>query len=262
MAVLPLALCPDRLTLYERALQECFKGHRSGGQRIAPVYDLTSPLNSSWTDSSAYRLLLAESPEREILKLFSQAKEGKQMSKAFRIGNFSGYEADRWSALRDVLTGDPVDVVFGDYLAEITLASLVTRLDKDASRGYVAKFFEQFKDCFDILRSRGTRIVTNAGGFDPRALAEDIHEFAASRGTELSVAYVLGDNLLDRFPDLVASGYTFTNMDTGKEIEGADTIKPISVNAYLGGWGIAKALAEGAQVVKLPLDRGHLETGT
>ncbi|GAA3070300.1 DUF1446 domain-containing protein [Pseudonocardia yunnanensis] len=151
--------------------------------------------------------------------------------------------------MADVLSGDPLDVAFGDYLAEITLASLVTRLDKDASRGYVARFFEQFKDSFDAVVSSGTRIVTNAGGFNPQALAEDIHEYASGRGVELSVAYVLGDNLLDCFPDLVAAGHHFTNMDTGKKITNASDFDPISVDAYLGGWGIAKALAEGAQIV-------------
>jgi Acyclic terpene utilisation family protein AtuA len=87
------------------------------------------------------------------------------------------------------------------------------------------------------------------GGFNPRALAEDIHEYASSRGVALSVAYVLGDNLLDCFPDLVAAGHRFTNMDTGKMISDASYLDPISVNAYLGGWGIAKALAEGTQIV-------------
>jgi hypothetical protein len=166
-----------------------------------------------------------------------------------KIGNFSGYEADRETALREVLTGSPVDVAFGDYLAEITMASLVTRLEKDASRGYVAKFFEQFKDAFDLIVDSGTRIVTNAGGFKPKALAEDIVAFAEERGVPLKVAYVTGDNLLDDFQQLLTQGHEFKNMESGRVITAKSAHSPLSVNAYLGGWGVAKALAEGAQVV-------------
>jgi len=107
----------------------------------------------------------------------------------------------------------------------------VTRLDKDASRGYVARFFEQFKDSFDAVVSSGTRIVTNAGD----SIRGRWPTTSTSTRPAAVSSYVLGDNLLDCFPDLVAAGHRFTNMDTGKEVSDASDLDPISVDAYLGG---------------------------
>ena len=40
------------------------------------------------------------------------------------IGNCSGFYGDRLSAAKDMVEGGPVDVLTGDYLAELTMAIL------------------------------------------------------------------------------------------------------------------------------------------
>ncbi|TCP53597.1 uncharacterized protein DUF1446 [Tamaricihabitans halophyticus] len=165
-----------------------------------------------------------------------------------RIANFSGYFGDRFTAIDEVLAGDPVDVLVGDYLAEITLAALSARYLRDPSTGYVEYFLDQLKPHLASIAERGIKLVTNAGGFHPEALAEAVRTLADEASAPLRVAYVAGDNLLDQLPALAAAGHELPNLDTGAPLASWDA-KPIAANAYLGGWGIAAALEAGADIV-------------
>ncbi|SHN39841.1 acyclic terpene utilization AtuA family protein [Cryptosporangium aurantiacum] len=164
-----------------------------------------------------------------------------------RIGNFSGYLGDRMTALDEVLAGDPVDVVMGDYLAEVTLAILAESHRKGRA-GYVAYFLRQLRPHLGTIAERGIKVVTNAGGFDPAGLATAVRELAAGDGIPLRVAYVEGDAVLDRLDEFRADGLALEHLDTGAPL--ADWgFEPIAANAYLGGFGIAAALQAGADIV-------------
>jgi hypothetical protein len=167
---------------------------------------------------------------------------------AIRIGNFSGYLGDRFTAIDEALAGDPVDVLMGDYLAEVTLPALSARFRRDASKGYVEYFVDQICPHLTTLSERGIKVVTNAGGVNPAALAATLREEAAAAGADLTIAHVEGDNLLAALPELRASGHRFDNLDTGAVLDDWG-IEPTAANAYLGGWGIAEALEAGADVV-------------
>lgn len=169
------------------------------------------------------------------------------MDRAIRIANFSGYLGDRYTALAEALDGDPVDVLAGDYLAEITLAMLAARHRRDPARGYVEYFLDQLRPHLATLAERGVKVVTNAGGFHPAGLAEAVRAAAAEAGVALSVAHVEGDNILAGLDELAAE-HPLTHLDTGRPLSSWETT-PIAANAYLGGWGIAAALAGGADVV-------------
>ena len=169
-------------------------------------------------------------------------------TRPIRIGNFSGYLGDRFTAVDEALAGDPVDVLIGDYLAEFTLAGLSARYRQDRDSGYVEYFLEQLRPHLATLVERGIKVVANAGGFNPAGLAAALRELAAQDGVELSVAHVEGDNLLPALPELRAAGELLPNMDTGAPLS-AWGCEPIAANAYLGGWGIAAALEGGADVV-------------
>jgi hypothetical protein len=93
--------------------------------------------------------------------------------------------------------------------------------------------------------------VVNAGGLAPRALAVAVREAVTARGLDLTVAHIEGDDLLPRLDDLQAAGNPLTHLDTGRPF--ADHGLPaLTANAYLGGWGIAAALADGADIVIAP----------
>jgi hypothetical protein len=173
-----------------------------------------------------------------------------------RLANFSGYLGDRFTALAEVLDGDPVDVLTADYLAEITLASLAAVHAKDGRKGYVDTFVAQLRPQLGRIAERGLKLVTNAGGFHPEALAAHLRGLIADAGLDLQVAHVEGDNLLARLPAIRAAGHALPHLDTGEPLDSwgvgpatPEGAKPIAANAYLGGWGIATALAAGADIV-------------
>jgi hypothetical protein len=147
-----------------------------------------------------------------------------------RVGNCSGYYGDRLSAMREMLEGGELDYLTGDYLAELTMLILGRDRMKDESLGYAKTFVKQMTDSMALAKELGVRIVTNAGGLNPAGLAAKLREIAESQGLEIAIAHVEGDDLRERSEEL-----SFGNVMTA--------------NAYLGAFGIAAALAGGADVV-------------
>jgi hypothetical protein len=162
-----------------------------------------------------------------------------------RIGNCSGFYGDRFAAMREMLEGGDLDVLTGDYLAELTMLILFRSKTKDASKGYATTFVRQLEECLGLAWEKGVRIVANAGGLNPAGCATAIRELASRLGLRVPVAHVEGDDVLPRLSELRAAGADLANLDTGAALA-AD---PLTANAYLGGWGIAAALDAGAQVV-------------
>jgi hypothetical protein len=158
------------------------------------------------------------------------------MARALRIGNCSGFYGDRFAAMREMLEGGDLDVLTGDYLAELTMLLLWRSRSKDPSRGYAVTFLRQLEECLGLAWERGVRIVANAGGLNPSGCADAVREIAARLGLRVPVAHVTGDDLLPRRGELALTGFELPS-------------SAVTANAYLGGWGIAAALDAGAQVV-------------
>ncbi|MEV7601116.1 acyclic terpene utilization AtuA family protein [Kitasatospora sp. NPDC089797] len=152
-------------------------------------------------------------------------------SSVLRIGNASGFYGDRFAAVREMLTDGPLDVLTGDYLAELTMLILARDRLKDPSLGYARTFLRQMEECLGLARERGVRIVVNAGGLNPARLAERLRELAQRLGVPTAVAHVEGDDLLSRRAEL----------GLPEDL--------LAANAYLGGFGVAACLAGGAEVV-------------
>ncbi|HET7312706.1 MAG TPA: acyclic terpene utilization AtuA family protein, partial [Mycobacteriales bacterium] len=168
------------------------------------------------------------------------------MARPVRIGNCSGFYGDRFAAMREMLEGGELDVLTGDYLAELTMLILFRSQAKDPSRGYATTFLRQLEDCLGLAWEKGVRIVANAGGLNPAGCADAVRELATRLGLRVNVAHVEGDDLLPRVAELRGpDGSGLANLDTGAALTG----DPLTANAYLGGWGIATALDAGAQVV-------------
>ncbi|MFG3528863.1 acyclic terpene utilization AtuA family protein [Streptomyces sp. NPDC047917] len=146
------------------------------------------------------------------------------MTAPLRIGNASGFYGDRFDAVREMLTGGPLDVLTGDYLAELTMLILGRSRLKDPKRGYATTFLRQLEEGLGLAHERGVRIVANAGGLNPAGLADAVRELAAKVGVPVRVAHVEGDSLP------VPEGF-------------------LTANAYLGGAGIAACLTAGADIV-------------
>jgi hypothetical protein len=158
------------------------------------------------------------------------------VARPLRIGNCSGFYGDRFAAMREMLEGGELDVLTGDYLAELTMLLLWRTQAKDPSRGYATTFIRQLDECLGIAWERGVKIVANAGGLNPAGCSAAVREIANRLGLRVNVAYIEGDDLLPRKDEIARAGLDLP----------ANTI---TANAYLGGWGIATALDGGAQVV-------------
>jgi hypothetical protein len=168
------------------------------------------------------------------------------VARPVRIGNCSGFYGDRFAAMREMLDGGDLDVLTGDYLAELTMLILFRSKMKDPAKGYATTFLRQLEDCLGSAWEKGVRIVVNAGGLNPAGCADAVRELAGRLGLRVNVAHVEGDDLLPRAAELAGpDGLGLANLDTGKALA-AD---PLTANAYLGGWGIAAALGADAQVV-------------
>jgi hypothetical protein len=164
-----------------------------------------------------------------------------------RIANCSGFYGDRLAAAREMVEGGPIDVLTGDWLAELTMLILARTQAKRAGGGYARSFVTQMEQVMGTCLDRGIKVVSNAGGLDPAGCAEAVADVAGRLGVSPVIAYVDGDNLLPRLDELVAAGVDLSNLDTGEPI--GDTSRFISANAYLGCWGIVEALDRGADIV-------------
>jgi hypothetical protein len=164
------------------------------------------------------------------------------------IANCSGFFGDRFSAAQEMVEGGPIDVLTGDYLAELTMAILFRQTLKDPNRGYAGTFLKQMEAVMGMCLDKGIKVVSNAGGLTPKALAEELEKLAQKLGLNPKIAYIEGDNLMPRIAELQEKGETFTHLDKGIGLKEAGA-QPITANAYLGGWGIAKALAKDADIV-------------
>ena len=166
------------------------------------------------------------------------------MADPIRIANCSGFYGDRLDAAREMVEGGPIDVLTGDWLAELTMLILAKSRRRPGGVGYARTFLAQMEGVMGTCLDRGIRVVSNAGGLDPAGCAEALHELADRLGLAPTIAYVDGDDLLDRIGELVASGRARPmGGDAG------DPSRYLTANAYLGCWGIVAALAGGADIV-------------
>src|SRR5262245_57316578 len=173
------------------------------------------------------------------------------MADVLRIANCSGFYGDRLSAAREMVEDGPIDVLTGDYLAELTLMILLKDRLRDPELGYARTFLRQLEDIAVTCRERGIRIVVNAGGLNPAGCARAARALYERLGVRALVAHIDGDDLMPKLAALQARGEQFLHLDKGIPL--ATLREPVlSANAYLGGWGIAAALARGADVVICP----------
>ena len=169
--------------------------------------------------------------------------ERTPLSKVVRIGGACAFYGDSSVAPTQLIKAG-VDYLILDYLAEATMAAFGGMRKAGHPVGFATDFTEWvWKDNLRELKATGTKIVTNAGGLTPKACVERMHEIAKEAGLSFKIAYVTGDDIMDRVPEI--SGHT--EMFTGERFPPADQI--MTVNAYLGGSPIARALAMGADVV-------------
>lgn len=169
-----------------------------------------------------------------------------------RIANFSGALGDYFGAFADAVHGEPVDVLIGDYLAEMTMAKVAGGFAATSGREglrqfYAGIFLRQIVPELETLALKKLKIVVNAGAYNPAGLAAKLRQDIADQGLALTVAHIDGDDIFENVAALVAED-ELTNLDTGMPATDVHD-RFIGANAYLGAWGIVAALEAGADIV-------------
>jgi len=168
------------------------------------------------------------------------------MTDPIRIANCSGFFGDRLSAAREMVEGGSIDVLTGDWLAELTMLILARTRMKRPRGGYARTFVTQMEQVMGTCLDKGIKVVSNAGGLDPDSCADAVAEVASKLGLHPKIAYVRGDDLLPRMNELIAADQLI-HFETGEPIKDASAF--LTANAYLGCWGIVSALEQGADIV-------------
>lgn len=169
--------------------------------------------------------------------------------KRVRIGNACGFWGDNLDAPVRLAESGRLDYLTLEYLAELTMSILALQKAKNPDAGYATDFVDVLSRLAPVMhKQRGLRVITNAGGMNPRSCAARAKQVLAGAGIEKRIAVVSGDDLLPRLDELFATGHKLNHLDNGSPLSDIRD-KVVSANAYLGARPIAQALAQGAEVV-------------
>jgi hypothetical protein len=172
------------------------------------------------------------------------------MSKTVRIAAGQGFWGDWLEAPVRQLAGGPIDYLVLDYVAEVTMSIMQKQRARDPSQGYARDFVTLIERILPDLVQKKVRVISNAGGVNPRACAEAVIQVARKLGLagKVRVGLVTGDDILDRIDGLLAGGHRLTNLDTGAPLQ---SIRPQvqAANVYLGMKPVVDALDQGADIV-------------
>lgn len=169
-----------------------------------------------------------------------------------RIANCSGYYGDKLSAAKELVDGGPIDVLTGDYLAELTMGILYSqRLQRGSDKGYVATFLKQLKEIAQSCQDKNIKIVVNAGGLNPQSMSLEVQSILDEMNLSSRVAYIDGDDISKDLQTLQADGEEFNNLDKKTSLKDSG-YKVLTANTYLGAWGIKEALDQNADIVICP----------
>ena len=170
-------------------------------------------------------------------------------STSIRIGAGQGFYGDSVDGALDVARHGEVSYICFDALAELTMAILQKDRFRDAALGYARDLPAFMSALLPECRSRGIRLITNAGGINPVGAAAAVRKAAQALGMDdLRIGVVVGDDITSRIDELRSLGASLANMDTGESVDAVRDRIVFGV-AYLGCAPVVQALELGADVV-------------
>jgi hypothetical protein len=158
--------------------------------------------------------------------------------------------------LRQAHSDPAPDAIVGDWLSELTVGWDAKRRYEDREKGFqgaeddyfLKNVLESFELAVDVIAKRKQKLITNAGSLSPKGCAQAMEKIAKNHGHTLRVAYVTGDDIMDRYEELDREK-ALTSFDTGEPLRTLATGTWCGLNAYIGAWSIVEALQRGADIV-------------
>jgi len=166
-----------------------------------------------------------------------------------KIASGQGFWGDLPSAPINQVKNGKIDYLVMDYLAEVTMSIMQKQRMRNEKFGYARDFVDVIEATLHEIKNEGVKVISNAGGVNPKACKDAILEAANKAGvTGLKVAVVDGDDILPELDQLIESGHLLKNMETGEAIS---TVKDnlLSANVYFGCRPIVDALKKGADII-------------
>jgi hypothetical protein len=162
-------------------------------------------------------------------------------SRIVRIGGASGAWGDSPRAVPQLLQ-EHVNYLMMDYLAEVSMSLLARARLKVPESGYPPDFLAYLKDHLRSIASRGIKVVSNAGGVNPRGCAAAMQKVCDEFSLQLKIAAVEGDDVM---PLIDALRGEVHEAQSGTALPA----RLLTANAYLGALPIKAALDAGADIV-------------
>jgi len=165
------------------------------------------------------------------------------------VANGQGFWGDSILGPVRLVREGPLDYLTLDYLAEVTMSIMQKQKRRRADAGYATDFLAMLDRLLPDLVAKKIKVVANAGGVNPRACVAAVVALARKKGLRgLKVGMIEGDDILDRLPQLLASGEPLANMDTGEPLTPV-VDRVTAANVYIGARPVADCLAKGADIV-------------
>lgn len=141
--------------------------------------------------------------------------------------------------LRQAQADPPADVLVGDWLAELTIGwsareRYIDRqndADNKKDNYFMKTILPPFEQAVDTIVARKQKLITNAGSLSPKGCAEALAKVVKDHGHDLKIAYVTGDDILDRFDELDRSS-SFKHFDTTQDLSALFKGTWVGANAY------------------------------
>lgn len=164
-------------------------------------------------------------------------------NKSVKIGCASAFWGDTSSAAPQLVYSGNIDYLVFDYLAEVTMSILAGAKIKNPDLGYATDFIKHIGPLLTDIKKQGIKVISNAGGINLKSCRKAVLEEAKKAGIELNIAIVEGDNLINQ--ENVLRELPVKELETNKAMPKGI----VSINAYLGAYGIRQALKHGADMV-------------
>lgn len=171
------------------------------------------------------------------------------MKEFIKIASGQGFWGDLPSAPVNQVKNGEIDYLVMDYLAEVTMSIMQKQRMRNENLGYARDFVDVIRDTLQEIKHNGVKVISNAGGVNPRACKDAILKVAKEAGvTGIKIAVVDGDDILPHLDDLIEKGHSLKNMESGDPIKSVKN-QLLSANVYFGCRPIVEALHEGADIV-------------